>query len=358
MVRRPNPETAELYRRYVPVRITDMRGIDLNVWTFDWDLTFAAIAIDSDGTVLHRYGSRDARPPEHWLTSASWTRFLRAGLSSFVARGTASGEAATQGDPATPLRKPLTIESIPAFAERDQGKCVHCHSVRPALRIESQKRGDWTRDSLWVYPPPSSLGVDLDPDDQALIIDVNLESPAASAGLRTGDRLVGLATATDLMAWLDALPAEGGSAPLGFKRAGEESSQVAMIELPEGWKAYGSEQFAWRPSKWGLSPAPGFGGPVLDAPELAKLGLTPDTFAFDVDYLVTWGENQRFGKAAVAAGVHEGMIVLGTEDKRDFLSIDHFHAWWRLSVEPESTVRIAVWENGKTRLLPLPVGQR
>ena len=342
----------------MPVRITDMRGIDLNVWTFDWDLTLAAIAIDADGTILHRYGSRDARPPEHWLTSASWERFLEAGLRSHAVRAGASPPAEPATEEASPAKASLTIETIPAFAERDRGACVHCHSVRPALRIEAQKRGDWTRDNLWVYPPPSALGVDLDPDDQALITAVMPESPASRAGLRTGDRWVDLATATDLMAWLDGLPAKGATAPLRFTRAGEEDHQVAEIKLPEGWKAYSSADFAWRPSKWGLSPAPGFGGPVLDAAALAKLGLAEGTFAFDVDYLVTWGENQRWGKAAAAAGVRDGLIVLGTADKRDFQSIDHFHAWWRLEVEPGSTVNLAVWKDGKTEFLRLPVGER
>ena len=351
MVRRPSPEAAKLYASYVPVRITDMRGVDLNVWTFDWDLTFAAMAMGADGTVLHRFGSRDARPPEHWLTAASWQQFLEAGLRSH--------RAARGGDPPRAPEAPaLTIEGIPAFAERDRGECIHCHSARPALRIEAQKRGDWNRDMLWVYPPPSTVGIDLDRNNQALVTEVAPGSPAAKAGLRAGDRLANFATATDFMAWLDGLSAEGAKEPLEIVPAGEAKSRNVELELPAGWKAYGAKEFAWRPSKWGLSPAPGFGGPVLDAPALAKLGLSEDAFAFEVDYLVTWGENQRWGKAAAAAGVRDGMIVLGTEEKRDFLSIDHFHAWWRLQVEPGSTVRLAIWKHGELTFIRLPVGKR
>lgn len=328
-----------------------MRGVDLNVWTFDWDLTFAAVVMDPNGTVLHRYGSRDARSPEHWLTAASWQQFLEAGLRSHGA--------ARRGDPPRARGAPaLNIEGIPSFAERDRGECIHCHSARPALRIEAQKRGDWSRDMLWVYPPPSTVGIDLDRDDQALVTEVTSGSPAAKAGLRAGDRLANFATATDLMAWLDRLPDEGAKKPLVIVPAGEAESRTVELELPSGWKAYGAEEFAWRPSKWGLSPAPGFGGPSLDARALARLGLPEGTFAFEVNYLVTWGENQRWGKAAAAAGVHDGMIVLGTAEKRDFQSIDHFHAWWRLQVQPGSTVRVAILKQGELAYIDLPVGER
>ncbi|QDV05582.1 hypothetical protein Poly30_10800 [Planctomycetes bacterium Poly30] len=327
-----------------------MRGIDLSRWTFDWDLTFAVLTVHPDGTVLHRYGGRDSREPDHWLTEASYRRFL-----------TASLEAHRQHEPReipTTSEEPITIDSIPSFAERDKGACIHCHSALPALRIEAQYLDTWTRDDLWVYPPPSKIGLDLDRDDQALITAVAPDSFAARAGLRSGDRLTSVATATDLMAVLNGLPNAATALALPFERADEAAPRLANVELPAGWKTYTPAEFAWRPSKWGLSPAPGFGGPVLNADQLAEVGLPAGTFAFEVDYLVTWGENQKVGKAAAAAGIHEGLIVLGTESKRDFLSIDHFHAWWRLSVSPGSTVRVAVWNAGAVEIIPIPISLR
>ncbi len=322
-----------------------MRGIDLHQWTFDWDLTFSALAVHPDGTVLHRYGGRDERGPDHWLTQASFQRFLAAGLSAYAAH------APTQGKPLAPL----VLESVPAFAERDRGACIHCHSVLPALRLEAQGRGDWSADSLWVYPPPSKIGLDLDRDHQALIVAVAPGSPADKAGLQPGDLLEGLATATDLMAKLHDLPAGPSTLELSYRRPGQESIRNAKLALPKDWKAYTPAEFAWRPSKWGLSPAPGFGGPVLDASQLREQALPVDTFAFRVQYLVTWGENQRWGQAAARAGIRDGMVILGTETKRDFQSIDHFHAWWRLEVEPGSVVRVAFWKDGEVDFIDMNV---
>lgn len=322
-----------------------MRGVDLNRWTFDWDLTFAALIVHGDGTVLHRYGGRDSRGPGRWLTEPSFRQFLESGLESHAGH-----------EPGTVKALPsLTLESVPAFAERDRGACIHCHSVLPAFRIEAQKRGDWSETALWVYPPPSTIGLDLDRDDQARITAVAAGSPAAKAGLKAGDRLQGIATATDLMAKLHKWPAGAGTVTLKYQRTGREKLSSAALALPSGWKAYTPREFAWRPSKWGLSPAPGFGGGVLDAVRLKEQGLAPGTFAFKVDYLVTWGENQRWGQAASAAGITEGMIILGTDTKRDFDSIDHFHSWWRLKVSSGSTVRVACWDKTRIKIVEVRV---
>lgn len=74
-----------------------------------------------------------------------------------------------------------------------------------------------------------------------------------------------------------------------------------------------------------------------------------------VTYLVTWGENRRFGEAARRAGLREGDVVLGAAGVRDFASIDHFHAWWRLTREVGETVVVETLRDGTRRSLPIDV---
>ncbi|MEM8710462.1 MAG: thioredoxin family protein, partial [Planctomycetota bacterium] len=304
MVRRPHPliitKPGEALEPIIPVRVTDMRGVDLNVWRFDWDLTFAAVIVHPDGTLLASYGGRDERGADHWLTERSYAAFLKAGLDAYAAAPEVDKK---QNEPTSPL----TVDSIPAFAERDRGVCIHCHSALPALRHQAQREDRWKEESLWVYPPPSKIGVDLDRDEQALVTPVQEGSAAARAGVKIGDRLANFASASDLMNWLDGLPASGAAHELEVLRAGE--TVTLPLRLPENWKTYTPREFAWRPSKWGLSPAPGFGGPVLGKGALERAGLDSDTFAFQVNYLVTWGENQRWGQAAARSGIRDGMVV-------------------------------------------------
>lgn len=333
-----------LYEQFVRVRVTNMRGVDLTRWRFDWDLTFAVVAAHPDGTILHRYGGRDERGADHWLGTESLTDFLEAALASHALHEPVE----------RPALEPRAIEDVPVFAARDKGDCVHCHSVFPSLHAEAREQERWEADDLWVYPPPGRIGLDLDRKDQQLVTSVGEGSPAAQAGLRRGDRVlrvgdVRVATASDLMHALHELPAQGGEVPVQLER-GEVS-----LELEPGWKLGTPLEFSWRPSKWGLLPAPGFGGPVLKPEELRAAGLAPQTFAFRINYLVTWGENSRLGQAAQRRGLRKGQIVLGTSQKRDFASIEHFHAWWRLTRAVGEEFDLILWEDGQERAVPWTV---
>jgi hypothetical protein len=42
------------------VRLVKITGVDLNVFDFDYDLTFAVFFLNAQGKVLGRYGGRDA----------------------------------------------------------------------------------------------------------------------------------------------------------------------------------------------------------------------------------------------------------------------------------------------------------
>lgn len=348
-VRRPSPEVAALLTEYVPVRITDMRGVDLARWRFDWDLTFAVVVAEPDGTILHRYGGRDERGADVWLSMPSLAHVLRVGLESHADHRPAAETSPVELQP---------LERVPAFAARDNGECIHCHSVYPALHAEARAADRYGPDDRWVHPSPRRIGFDLDRDRQDVVTHVSAGSPAARAGILAGDRLVRLgdqriASASDVMAVLDATSAEGATIPLALERDG--TVETKSLDLDAGWKRASPLEFSWRPSKWPLTPAPGFGGPRLTAEELAAADLPPDAFAFRVTYLVDWGENRRFGEAARAAGLRKGDVFLEAAGKRDFASVDHFHAWWRLTRGEFETVPILVRRETEALPLELPL---
>jgi serine protease Do len=333
-----------------------MRGVDLERYVFDTGLTLSILWMNADGTVYHRYGGRDARSADQWLSIPSMEIAMTASLDAHrthevIARVAQEGE-------------PLTLERVPSFIKRDRGECIHCHSIRPALYEEQLADGTWTADKVWRFIPPSRIGLDLDRDDQRRVVSVVVGSPAAIAGVQVGDALVSMggqaiATATDVMFELDRFDTTGGILQLNFERKGKP--QTAQLKLAEKWKVGTAQDFAWRSFKWGLTPAPGFGGPQLDRDELRKLGLLKDgseaPFAFRITYLVTWGDNKRYGQAASKAGLQEGDILLavnlpGTAIPQ-LTSGDHFHAWWRLTVKPGDKVELEVLRNGERKKLEL-----
>ncbi len=261
---------------------------------------------------------------------------------------------------------PRRLEDSPSYAKRDKGACIHCHSVLPAGYEDARAAGTWREADRWRFPDPARLGLDLDRDDQRLVTRVDEGGPAATAGLRVGDRLVRLggtelATVADLMFALDELPASGAEVELRLERGGE--ARALPLVLPDGWKTATPLEYSWRPFKWGFTPAPGFGGPPLSELELEAAGLAtadaPGAFAFRVQYLVTWGDNQRFGRAAARAGLREGDVVVAVTGREgrpaELASVDHFHAWWRLTRRVGETVTLTVLRDGARLELELVV---
>lgn len=351
----PFEELAELVERFVPVRVTDMGGFDLDTFAFDFDLTIALLTARADGTVYHRFGGRDHRGADRFLTDTGLMWALRATLERH-----ADAPPVVLAEAPAPRR---AIEDFPSFgpwlAARDGAPdCLHCHQVgEHEVRSASMTERGFDRESIWRWPSPLQVGLDLDPDDQGRIIEVVPGSPAEAAGLMSGDRLLGLrgvpvATFADVQFGLHG--ADGGATGIDvtYTRYGPRVGTV--LRLPDGWKRGDASTFAWRPLKWGLSPAPGFGGQDIGAEAKGRLGLDPAAHAFSIGYFVTWGEFAHRGRAA-QEHLRKGDVVWSVDGKADFLDQDHFHAWFRLHMEAGRTVPVGVVRGGEHIEVPLVV---
>ncbi|MFT7485017.1 MAG: hypothetical protein ACI9F9_000863 [Candidatus Paceibacteria bacterium] len=327
-----------------------MRGVNVAKYTFDFDLTFACLALSPEGRVFGRYGGRDARGASHWTNEGSFMRMLQASLRK---------HRADQASPtALEVPNPLTPERIPAFAKRDKGSCIHCHNVHEGLQHQARAEGAWKPADIWVYPPPERIGLDLDVTAQRLVVSVLPASPAASAGILAGDFLTRIgphevSNATDVMAALHSLGSGPVTTQLAFQRG--RQTIVGKLSLPATWKVGTPEQFAWRALKWTLDPVPGFGGPALESAERKKHKLPEGQFAFKINYFVTWGPRAYSGRAATRAGLRKGDIVLKVAGKADFQSVEHFHAWWRLTREVGEVVEIGLIRGRQRVRLDYPV---
>lgn len=326
-----------------------MEKVDINLIRFDFDLTFAVVLMNSDGTIYHRYGGRDREDADEYLGMPSLVRIMKETLRD---------HAEYMRKPSPPKRKPpRTINDIPAWRSRPQKpNCVHCHMVHEAERAQAQKDGVWSRDRIWMYPMPSRLGLAVDREDQTLITKVDPGSAAGEAKLRAGDRLVRIdgvrvRTLLDLQWALDL--STGSSLDIEYERAGKIEN--AKLKLRSGWKQGGPLDLSWRASMWGISPQPGFGGKKLTPSELKQAGLPEDIFAFRIGYIVDWGEKAYLGDNVKKAGIQKGDIVLSTNGESDFTSELHWQAWFRLSLKPGSKIPLEVWRAGKRVKLTLPV---
>jgi len=324
-----------------------MRDVDLNRFPFDFDLTFSVLVMAPDGTVHHRFGGRDHEDPTRWVAMKPLIRVLERGLEAH--------ESYRQTPPAAPPPR-RTIADYSAYATFKQGKgseCIHCHQIGEMEVRSAQAAGGFDKGSVWRYPSPEKTGLVMDPEAQDKVTEVRAGSAAARAGLAAGDRILRLgqtaiASVSDMQAALHAAPSGETRLPLRFARDGATRSTTLSLEA--GWKVGDSLSFSWRPLKWPMAPAPGFGGADLGTEQKRRLGLDPDGYAFKIDYLVTWGPRAHLGRNAAKAGLRKDDVVFAINGKSDFRHQDHFHAWFRLQLRAGQHVEVRYLRGGKRRV--------
>jgi hypothetical protein len=324
-----------------------MDGIDLNRFVFDYDLTFAALLMNADGTVYHRFGGRDYKSADTYLSMPALVKLMKETLSE---------HAEYQKKPSPPKGKPKrTINDIPAFAKKPKPKCVHCHMVNDSERSTAQQKNQWSKDDIWLWPLPDRVGFKVDPADPAVVLEVSKGSAADQAGVKKGDRLAKFGSMVprslhDYQFVLEFAPKESATIPFEI-----DGGKKGDLKLKKGWRAGDPLDLSWRPSMWGLSPQTGFGGKRLTPDELKKEGLPEDAFAFRVGYIVDWGDKAYLGKNVKGAGIQKGDIVLSVEGKNDFFNEMHFQTWFRLTLRPGMKVKVELLRGGKRQTAMLPV---
>ena len=330
------------------VRLTDLRGVDLDRFSFDFDLTFAALVVQPQGPVLHRYGGRDHHSADARLSMTSLVRFMNAARARFDLSQAQPGRAA-------PAR---TLDDIPVWRDKMSRRvkrldCYHCHYVFDAEREQQKADQTWTRAKIWRWPPPERIGLTLDVEELGRVKAVDPKGHAAKVGVRAGDVLVRagaqpILTALDLSFVLEGADAQATTLALQVSREGVLKD--LSLALPARWKEGTPLEFKWRPSKWQLSPRPGFGGRALTPQERQTLGLPAKGLAFRVTYIVDWGgvPDKRYGQAVRKAGIKRGDVVVGVEGA-ELQDPEHLHSWWRLTRKAGETVTLKVIPKGKTK---------
>jgi predicted metalloprotease with PDZ domain len=332
-----------------------MQGVDLSVFRFDYDLTFAVLFMHPNGHVYHHYGNRTPESADARLSMPSLEHVMRATREAHAIATNA------EKAPPAPAWKGRAVEQLPTMARRVKAgkgpECFHCHMVNQAVDEEAQEKGSFDPRVAWRYPPSTQIGLHLDRDEPTLVTAVAEGSPAADAGLRAGDRLARLgqleiASEGDIQRVLDVVPATGSPVSIHWVRGDEVA--VRSLKLEDGWRV-GAPEELWRSTMWRLDPRPGFGGKLLSDAEKQELGLGDGQSAFRVTYVVTWGPHARTGRNAAKAGVRKGDVVLSVGGKDDFKSQIHFHAWFRLTRKVGETIPIVILRDGERQTLELTV---
>ncbi len=314
------------------MRLLHIAGADLNVFEFDYDLTWVAFFMSPDERVYGRYGGRVASGADDRLSLPGLNYAMKAALAQHKA-----GE--------MPPPKPegsQRAEGFPA-ARRERG-CIHCHQVAEFHREALQSAGKWNREERWVYPPPENVGISLDLDRADHVKSVTKDSPAAKAGLAAGDVLRRLnryrvASFGDAQFALHKAPAKG-SVPMVWQRDGKEMS--GALEVAEGWR---KTNLTWRASIIELLPSLSLFGDDLSAEERKALGLSQKRLAFR--------QGERVQRSLAAAGVKAGDVVIGLDGAAMEMTMKEFLGHMRRNYLVGDKVTLNVLREGQRVDIPL-----
>jgi hypothetical protein len=329
-VARLDPPLRAIAQEFLLVRLTRMRGIDLDLFDFDYDLTWMGFFLGSDGRVLGRYGGRDAEGPEGKVSLA--------GLKYAMERALARHRDGSLPPPAPKRSVPRTVDDFAATRRLPDRACVHCHQVYDLRRETLQAEGKWRQEELWVYPLPENIGLSVSVDQGDLVTGVGRGSPADRAGLRKGDRLVEagkehIASFADLQYALHRAPASG-RLPVRWERNAKPHSGELL--LTDGWR---KTDLSWRWSLRGVDPQPWVQGGDLTRTERKALGLTERQLALEQGPFVSQPARQ--------AGVRQGDVVLGVDGKMLEMSARQFGAYIRLNYKVGDRVTYHLLRDGK-----------
>jgi serine protease Do len=293
------------------VRLLRITGVDLNLFEFDYDLTWAAFFMNGSGKVYGRYGGRDAKGPD--------TRNSLTGLRFAMQAALEEHRRDPQARPAGPAKAPVLVENFPS-AKNVRNGCIHCHQVKEILRQEQFNERTWNRDNVYTYPLPENVGITLDVDRGNLVKSILENSPAGKVGVKAGAILrtlnhVPIHSFADAQYALHKAPKEG-QIPIAWESAGQ--TKTGNLEVSQNWKR---TNITWRPSLLDLLPALTVYGSDLTAKEKEALGLDAKRLAFR--------QEPPVHTAAKAMGVQEGDIILGVDNKTLEMSMTQFLGYIR-----------------------------
>ncbi len=346
--------------QFICVRIVQANGLDLGLFQFDYDLTFAAFFLNADRVLYGRYGTRsDLKQAEREMSLEGFGKAMAAALE--LHKNYPANKAALEGKQALPPRIKVP-EEFPTLKGRFQAQvdfegkpvqsCIHCHQIREAERkLVREAHQPLSDELLFPWPMPDAVGLSFDPKEKATLARVVAGSSAEKDGFKAGDEIVALEGQPILsiadVQWVMQNAATPAKLKADVLRAGKKQSLT--LTLAAGWRRGGD--ISWRPSSWDLRRA-AFGGIKMDdlsEAERKGRGLAQNDLALQFKYVGEYGEHALAKKA----GFKKEDILVAVDGQTKRMTESELFAYM-LAKPAGSKVPATVLRGGERINLELP----
>jgi len=358
-----DPVLSPLLKKFVCVRVVSTNGLDLSLFQFDTDQSFAAFMLNADGTVYGRFGTRSHRTD--WIGDVSLpslAKALEGALELHADYPKNKSMLARKRGPAPEFKSPELYPALKGkygstldYAGNVVKSCIHCHQIGDAQRDLHRSRKEPIPEAvLFPYPHPKSIGLILDPKERATVLRVEAKSPAEKAGFRKGDVIAQLdgqplLSIADVQWVLHNAPGDGATLKAEVRR-GDGKAEVKLV-LPKGWRQL--DDISWRASTWTLRRI-ALGGLLLEtlpAEERGKAEIEEGKMALRVRHVGQFGPHA----AAQRAGFRKDDVVIAFDGRSDLRRETDLIAHALEKRKPGDKVAVTVLRDGKKVSLTLPV---
>ena len=141
-----------LLDQYVCVRVVQANGMDLRLFQFDYDQSFAAFMMNGDKTIYGRFGTRSHQTrSEEDVSLEGFAEALEAGLLIHSAYPSNKAELAGKQPQSQPsFETPEQFPSLMKYASKLNyegnvaASCIHCHQVGESItrRVSRRRKTD------------------------------------------------------------------------------------------------------------------------------------------------------------------------------------------------------------------------
>lgn len=358
-----NRRVRPLLDQFVCVRLVSANGLDLSLFQFDTDQSFAVFLLNADGTIYGRFGTRSHRTV--WADDVSvegLARSLEGALALHTGYPGNRAELTAKRGPAPEFATPETYPQLRGkygsrlnYEGNVVASCIHCHQIGDARRQWYRDQGGpFPQNVLFPYPHPKALGLILDPKERASVREIQKESPAERAGFQKGDTLLRLEgqpllSIADVQWALHHANPEGAALKAEVQR-GDKTIEVTLV-LPKGWRQ--RDDISWRASSWELRRMVTGGMLLVSAPaeERKRLGLADSAMALTVEHAGEYSPHDT----ALKAGFKKGDVLLSFDGRTNLLRETDIIAYGLTQCSRDARVPVTVWRNGKKLDLTLPM---